>query len=223
MGILSQVRPDRQMLMFSATWPEGVQKLARQHCKEDPVLVRIGGDRLAACRTINQKVLVLGTEFKFQKLHEAICRTGCNIRGNAHKCMVFCKTKASGLHSDKTQEQRIYVLDQFKNGEVSCLIGTDCMGRGHDIPRVKYVINYDAPDQIEHYVHRIGRTGRAGEQGFAVTFLTEQDHQIAEKLVGVLRETVQKVPKELDSLVNDHRSGPRSFPQEVPSGTPLDL
>merc|ERR1712136_593493 len=183
MGILSQVRPDRQMLMFSATWPEGVQKLARQHCKEDPVLVRIGGDRLAACRTINQKVLVLGTEFKFQKLHEAICRTGCNIRGNAHKCMVFCKTKAS----------------------------------------VDDIVEKLGHKQIEDYVHRIGRTGRAGEQGFAVTFLTEQDHQIAEKLVGVLRETVQKVPKELDSLVNDHRSGPRSFPQEVPSGTPLDL
>merc|ERR1712151_1494772 len=131
---------------------------------------------------------------------------------------IFCKTKAGvddlvtrlnaeriqafGLHSDKEQKERIAVLESFKNGELTCLCATQCLGRGHDIPRVKYVINYDAPDNIEAYVHRIGRTGRAGESGFAMTFLTEKDHKIAAPLVDVFRQTNQKVPTALEELAN---------------------
>jgi len=219
--ILTQVRPDRQMLMFSATWPKDVQSLARKHCKQgvEPIIIRVGGDRLAACRTIEQKVLVLGTgQDKLAKLVEAIRKSRCDRRGSKHKCLIFCRTKAnvdnlidrlaqyeieaSGLHSDKEQHIRFQVLDQFKNGELSCLVSTNCLGRGHDIPRVKYVINYDAPDNIEMYIHRIGRTGRAGEQGFAMTFLTENDFKIASPLIHVLKQTSQKVQPPLQELAD---------------------
>jgi len=219
--ILSQVRPDRQMLMFSATWPKEVQTLARKHCKQgvEPVIIRVGGDRLAACRTILQNVLVLGNgQDKLAKLVEAIRRSRCDKRGSKHKCLIFCRTKtnvdslidrlalyeieASGLHSDKEQHVRFSVLDQFKNGELSCLISTNCLGRGHDIPRVKYIINYDAPDNIEMYIHQIGRTGRAGEQGFAMTFLTETDFKIAAPLIEVLSQTNQKILPALQELAS---------------------
>jgi len=219
--ILTQVRPDRQMLMFSATWPKEVQKMAREHCTAsdgmEPVIVRVGGDRLAACRTIMQKILVLGVGVdKFQKLCEAIMRSECDKRGSPHKCLIFCRTKASvdtvvqrlneahieafGLHADKQQDERIRVLNDFRNGELSCLASTNCLGRGHDIPRVRYVINYDAPDNIESYIHRIGRTGRAGEQGYAMTFLTEKDARLAGPLIQVLKETHQNIPDKLEEL-----------------------
>lgn len=184
---------------------------------DDPILIRVGGDKLAACRTITQNVLVLEDKDKFTKLKEALVKIGCHQRGNRHKCLIFCRTKANvdalvyqlqhecsfevyGLHSDKTQDERLWTLDQFKNGELSCLAGTNILGRGHDIPRVRYVLNYDCPDNIENYIHRIGRTGRAGETGFAMTFLTEKDSKLAGPLIEVLRETAQKIPDGIAEL-----------------------
>lgn len=219
--IMTQVRPDRQVLMFSATWPKEVQSLSNKYCTAnegmEPVVIRVGGDKLAACRSITQNVLVFDANTdKFYKLKEAIYRSKCNVRGNPHKCLIFCRTKSNvddlvnrlneenieawGLHAQKTQNERMWVLDQFKNGELSCVASTNCLGRGHDIPRVKYVINFDAPNNIESYIHRIGRTGRAGENGFAMTFLTEKDWKLAEPLVRVLSETKQPVPEKLQEL-----------------------
>jgi len=216
--ILSQVRPDRQMLMFSATWPKTVQTLAEKHLKnEEPVFIRVGGDKLAACRTISQNVLVLSNvDDKYDKLRESIVRSGCHVRGCLHKALVFCRSRtnvddvvwrlvndnieAGGIHAGKTQDDRISVLQAFKEGELGCLVATNCLGRGHDIPRVKFVINYDAPDQIEMYVHRIGRTGRAGESGFAMTLLTDRDYHLAGPLIDVLKATEQKIPDKLKEL-----------------------
>lgn len=219
--ILSQVRPDRQMLMFSATWPREVQKLACEHCTAseglEPVTIRVGGDRLAACRTISQTVLVLpSAEEKFRKLTEAIKKSGCDKEGADDKCLIFCRTKATvdklvwelsedgiqanGLHSGKMQSERQLALDSFKKGEQSCLVSTACLSRGHDIPRVRYVVNYDAPSDVESYVHSIGRTGRAGVRGFALTFLTSREAKMASQLIGVLNETKQKVPDKLEEL-----------------------
>lgn len=218
--ILSQIRPDRQVLMFSATWGQEVQKLARTHCREDPVTVRIGGDRLAACKSITQNVLYLESEReKFDKLKEAVMRSKCHRPGNRDKCLIFCRTKynadvvgellaregiqAGVMHSDKEQSQRIATLDSFKNGDLSVMAATNCLGRGHDIPRVRYVINYDAPDEIENYIHRVGRTGRAGETGFAMTFLTQKDAKIASPLIEVLQASAQKIPAHLQELATN--------------------
>uniref|UniRef100_A0A7S4SLX2 RNA helicase n=1 Tax=Alexandrium monilatum TaxID=311494 RepID=A0A7S4SLX2_9DINO len=233
--ILSQVRPDRQMLMFSATWPKEVQKLAREHCTAseglEPVMIRVGGDRLAACRTISQKVLVLPSPTeKLEKLCEAIRKSSCHRRSNRHKCLIFCRTKAAvddlvsqlcmhgieveGIHSDKCQTERLRVLRDFKNGELSCLASTNCLGRGHDIPRVKFVINYDAPNSIESYIHRIGRTGRAGEQGYAMTFLTQKEAKFAGPLIRVLKETSQEVPRKLEELEREEQGEQRGWEQQ---------
>lgn len=221
--ILSQIRPDRQTLMFSATWPEEVMDLAKAHCKEDPLFIRVGGDKLALCRNITQNVLVLqDDEMKFKKLHEAIVRAGCDKRGASGKCLVFCRSKVGvdelveklhsmgihsyGMHSGKEQSERTYALEQFKDHDVSILVSTDMMGRGHDIPKVRYVINYDAPNQVEAYVHRIGRTGRAGEKGISMTFISEREGRIAELLLDVLEQCQQKISDKHRKLVEEYQA-----------------
>merc|ERR1711957_414072 len=106
------------------------------------------------------------------------------------------------IHGDKKQEERIWALEEFRDRDVSCLVSTNCLGRGHDIPRVRFVINYDAPENVESYIHRVGRTGRAGETGFAMTFLTSNDYQLAEALKQVLKETDQKASPKLEELAS---------------------
>eukprot|EP00931_Biecheleriopsis_adriatica_P041644 TRINITY_DN23784_c0_g1_i1.p1 TRINITY_DN23784_c0_g1~~TRINITY_DN23784_c0_g1_i1.p1 ORF type:complete len:558 (+),score=112.19 TRINITY_DN23784_c0_g1_i1:48-1721(+) len=220
--ILSQVRPDRQMLMFSATWPIAVQQLAKEHCTasnsegREPVTIRIGGDKLTACRNIDQKVLVVSDADKLPKLMQAVTKSGCHKRGNEHKCLIFVRSKDSvdevvwrlqsenfeveGIHGGKKQTERDWVIQEFKRGQLSCVVSTDVLGRGHDIPRVRFVINYEPPRCIEDYVHRVGRTGRAGKNGFSLTFLTNKDYQFADPLLAVLRETDQKIEPELEKL-----------------------
>lgn len=223
--ILSQVRPDRQMLMFSATWPPMVEALAREHCKEDPVMVRVGGDTLKACRDITQKVCVVdqssqGNELfqkKMCKLVEALNKSGVWTEGSDQKALIFCRTKTNvdnvveslkeqynvqveAMHSDKDQATRLWTLDEFKTGNLNILVATNCLGRGHDIKNVKFVINFDAPETIETYIHRIGRTGRAGQQGFSLTLLGYKDYSLAPDLIKVLEATTQNVPEGLTEL-----------------------
>jgi ATP-dependent RNA helicase DDX5/DBP2 len=155
--IMSQVRPDRQILMFSATWPKEVQALAKKHCKEnDPLFIRVGGDKLAACRTLQQMVLVVQNENKFVKLYEAVEKTGCHVRNSVAKCLVFCKSKkgvdelaerlmasnidVATMHGEKSQGDRTRASTDFKSGCCSLMICTNILGRGHDIPRVKLIM-----------------------------------------------------------------------------------
>jgi ATP-dependent RNA helicase DDX5/DBP2 len=223
--ILSQVRPDRQMLMFSATWPLVVQTLARNHCKEEPVMIRCGGDTLKACRTIIQKVVVIdgfetgGDLFssKMCKLVEALHMSQVTEQYSDSKALVFCRTKANvdlvvaqlgqdyemqvgGMHSDMDQNARLWTLDEFKAGKLKVLVATNCLGRGHDIKNVNFVINFDSPEEIEMYIHRIGRTGRAGNQGFSLTLLSHKDSTIAPDLIKVLESTDQVVPPSLAEM-----------------------
>eukprot|EP00927_Polykrikos_kofoidii_P051690 TRINITY_DN45480_c0_g1_i1.p1 TRINITY_DN45480_c0_g1~~TRINITY_DN45480_c0_g1_i1.p1 ORF type:complete len:635 (+),score=83.24 TRINITY_DN45480_c0_g1_i1:73-1977(+) len=221
--VMSQVRPDRQILMFSATWNDPVHQLAKNHCKTDPVFIRVGGDKLAACRNIQQTVEILRGETatpdgKFKRLLECIESTQCGRKGNENKCLVFCKTKATvddlhwrldserhisfvTLHGGKNQAERSENLASFKDPcGPSILVSTGVMGRGHDIPMVKFVINYDYPGKIEDYIHRVGRTGRAGQEGIATTFLTDREQDAAADLVSVMHQTNQTVSEDLANL-----------------------
>ena len=119
------------------------------------------------------------------------------------RVIVFCRGKhrADGLcrklrkagitcapiHGNRTQNQRQHSLERFRQGEVDVLVATDVLARGIDIPDVSYVVNFDVPGEAEDYIHRIGRTGRAGESGWAITFVTEDDYlelRDAEQLMG---------------------------------------
>merc|ERR1711994_511131 len=109
--------------------------------------------------------------------------------------------KVCSIHGDKSQEARTQAVEQFKSGEVPLLVATDVAARGLDIPGVDYVINFSFPLTIEDYVHRIGRTGRAGKNGVAHTFFqTKADKLRAGELVKVLRDAGQPVPEKMLSF-----------------------
>ena len=105
--------------------------------------------------------------------------------------------KVVAIHGDRSQDVRTKAMDEFKRGEIPLLIATDVAARGLDIPDVEYVINYSFPLTTEDYVHRIGRTGRAGKEGVSHTFFTSFDKPRAGELVNVLREAGQEVPESL--------------------------
>lgn len=182
----------RQTLMFTATWPESVRALASTFMKT-PIKIAIGdnptGDLRANTRIV-QKVEVVdprGKEFRLLQLLKQY-QSGaqkddriivfCLYKKEATRVESFIKSKgirAAGIHGDLSQEQRTRSLEAFKQGGTPVLVATDVAARGLDIPAVKLVINVTFPLTVEDYVHRIGRTGRAGAEGLAITLFTEHD------------------------------------------------
>jgi len=167
--IIEQIRPDRQVLMWSATWPKQVQQLAEEFL-DDYIQINIGGLALAANHNIRQIVDVCEEEEKEEKLCNLLREIGSN---KVNKSIVFVETKvddivklirreghaAIAIHGDKSQPERDYVLNEFRNGKCSILVATDIAARGLDVEDVKYVINFDYQNLSEDYVHRIGWTG----------------------------------------------------------------
>jgi len=207
----TQVRPDRQTLMWSATWPHSVQALAREVCREDPVHINVGARQLRTAHTIKQYVEVLQESEKRSRLRRLLEKIM-----DGSKILIFCQTKRAGddltremrtdgfpalcIHGEKRQEEREWVMKEFKEGKSPILVATDLASRGLDVKDIKCVINYDFPNQIEDYVHRVGRTGRAGASGSAYTFFTPHQSKHAKDLIDVLREANQSIPEELERL-----------------------
>merc|ERR1712176_1429823 len=217
--ITSQIRPDRQTLMWSATWPKEVQKLARDLCKEDPVHINVGSLDLRTAHTIRQYVEVVQEQDKRARLKRLLEK----VMDGKTKILIFSGTKRDGdqltremrmdgfpalcIHGDKKQEERDWVLKEFKEGKSPILVATDVASRGLDVKDIKYVINYDFPNQIEDYIHRVGRTGRAGATGSSYTFFTQDKFRHAPDLIKVLQEANQPVPAELEKLAAGAGSG----------------
>jgi len=207
----------RQTAMFTATWPKSIRDLAATFMRE-PVKITIGRNdtddsgELRANTRIVQKVEVMDGAMKQQRLLQLLKEhTAGNKRND--RILVFCLykkeaqrienfihgrgMKVAGIHGDMSQSARIASLEGFKSGSVNLLVATDVAARGLDIPEVKVVINVTFPLTAEDYVHRIGRTGRAGKSGLAITLFTEQDKALAGGLVNVLRAAKQDVPESL--------------------------
>ena len=110
------------------------------------------------------------------------------------------KWKIGVLHGGKTQDQREHIMEKFREGRLEVLITTDVFSRGIDVKYLKTVVNYDCPKTITDYEHRIGRTGRMGKKGTAVTFLTTQNQSILPLLKTYLLKTGQKIPQELENI-----------------------
>ncbi|KAJ3694277.1 hypothetical protein LUZ60_009757 [Juncus effusus] len=201
----------RQTLMYTATWPVEVRKIAHD-LLNNPVQVNIGNtDQLAANKSITQHVEVISSMEKRKRLEQILRSQEPNS-----KIIIFCSTKkmcdmlarhlerdygAAAIHGDKSQSERDSVLADFRNGRYPVLVATDVAARGLDVKDIKAVINYDFPSGVEDYVHRIGRTGRAGATGTAFTFFSDQDGKYAGELVKVLEGANQKVPAELKDMV----------------------
>lgn len=209
-AIAGKTRADRQTLMFSATWPPVIRKLAADFLCS-PVKVTIGSQDLAASHSVTQVVEVIEDRARDGRLHELLQK---HHASRANRIIVFVLYKkeavrvesflqrkgwkAVAIHGDISQGQRTAAVEQFKSGKVPLLVATDVAARGLDIPDVEVVLNYAFPLTTEDYVHRIGRTGRAGKTGLAHTFFVgANDKPRAGELINVLREAKQAVPEEL--------------------------
>lgn len=202
MGFLPDVRrivracpENRQTLLFSATIDAGIQK-NMANLLHNPALVEIARKGETA-KLVKQYRIDVDHRLKQDLLHALLQQKG------GTRIIVFARTRhrvdgcvrklrregfnVAPIHSDRTQNQRMRAIEAFSNDEVDILVATDVLARGIDIPHVNYVVNFDLPTQAEDYVHRIGRTGRAGEEGFAVSFVTPDNAtELAEieKLIG---------------------------------------
>ncbi|XP_073108641.1 ATP-dependent RNA helicase-like protein DB10 isoform X2 [Elaeis guineensis] len=218
--IVKEIPHCRQTLMFTATWPKEVRKIAADLLVH-PVQVNIGSiDDLVANNAITQYVEVMTPMEKLRRL-EQILRS----QDPGSKIIIFCSTKrmcdqlagtlthqfgAAAIHGDKSQGERDRVLNQFRTGRSPILVATDVAARGLDIKDIRVVINYDFPTGVEDYVHRIGRTGRAGATGVSYTFFCDQNSKYAADLVKVLEGADQHVPKELWDMVSRGGYGGKS-------------
>lgn len=207
----------RQTAMFTATWPKSIRELAATFMKQ-PVKITIGRNdaddsgELRANTRIVQKVEVLDGFEKQNRLLQLLKEHTAGKK-RSDRILIFCLYKkeatrienfirgrgfqVAGIHGDMSQSARIESLEGFKSGSVSLLVATDVAARGLDIPEVKLVINVTFPLTAEDYVHRIGRTGRAGKDGLAITLFTEQDKPLAGALINVLKAAKQDVPESL--------------------------
>lgn len=208
--IVARIPRERQTLFFSATWPREVKSIASQFVTNHPVHVFVGAveEKLVANKSITQHIIVCGG-------HEKMGHLASILRQKmGQKVIIFCSTKrmcdqlafsigreynAAALHGDKRQQERDYTLQAFKDGRQPVLVATDVAARGLDVKDVAAVINYDMPPGVEDYVHRIGRTGRAGATGEAYTLFTGQD-KCARDLVQLLQDAEQVVPPQLAEM-----------------------
>uniref|UniRef100_A0A8C3K4P8 RNA helicase n=1 Tax=Calidris pygmaea TaxID=425635 RepID=A0A8C3K4P8_9CHAR len=215
MKILIDVRPDRQTVMTSATWPDGVRRLAKSYLK-NPMIVYVGTLDLAAVNTVEQRVIVLAEEEK-----RAFMQSFINSMKPKDKVIIFVGKKVTAddlasdfgllgipvqsLHGNREQCDREQALDDFKTGKVRILVATDLASRGLDVHDITHVFNFDFPRNIEEYVHRVGRTGRAGRTGEAVTLVTRSDWRVASELIDILGRANQVVPDELIAMAERYK------------------
>lgn len=230
MGFEPQIRkiiahmPDkRHTLFFTATWPKDIQALAAEILRK-PYKVMIGNrDELKANADITQLVRITEARSKLDVLAQILSDAGLNSTGGQGKSLIFCSSKrmcdqltgslcragvsCAAIHGDKDQQQRDQALNDLKNGRIKVLCGTDVAARGLDIKGVGLVVNFDPPNNAEDYVHRIGRTGRAGAKGVAITLLTQDDGNKARNIMEVMDRTGQSAPPELEQLAATAREG----------------
>jgi ATP-dependent RNA helicase DDX3X len=192
----------RTTLMFSATFPKQIQSLARDFLHDYIFLTvgRVGSttdditQQFEFCEEHNKRELLLQ---HVSKSRDGLLLIFSATKQNADELEEFLIQngyRATSIHGDKTQRERESALKQFKKGITPILVATDVASRGLDIPNVQHVINYDLPENIDDYVHRIGRTGRAGNKGLTTAFFTEKNRNIASDMIKLLREAKQSVP-----------------------------
>ena len=225
MKIISNVRPDRQTVLFSATFPKQMDSLARKILGK-PLEITVGGRSVVAAE-IEQIVEVRDEDTKFNRLLEILGQT-YNEDREARTLIFVDRQEAAdnllrdlmkkgypcmSLHGGKEQMDRDQTIADFKAGVVPIVIATSVAARGLDVKQLKLVINYDAPNHMEDYVHRAGRTGRAGNKGTCVTFITSEQERYSVDIYQALKASNAPVPDELEQLANSksHRATFRHF------------
>lgn len=198
--IILQTSPKRQTMLFSATMPQKIRALAVRYMR-NPADIRVQSKRITLDE-IKQSVVETTDRAK----QDTLCKMIDEYR--PYLAIVFCRTKrrasvlnealieygynSDELHGDLSQAKREQVMKRFREAKLQILVATDVAARGLDVEGVTHVFNYDIPHDVESYIHRIGRTGRAGETGLAVTFVSPRDRmdlQVIEKGIGI---TIEK-------------------------------
>ncbi|ABR55521.1 DEAD/DEAH box helicase domain protein [Methanococcus vannielii SB] len=198
--ILKSVNTEKRMLLFSATLPDSIMKLAENYMR-DYETIKVKKQQLTTNLT-DQSFYEISPRDKFELLSR-IMDTEKEFYG-----LIFCKTKADvddlsarlvergypaeGLHGDMTQAQREKTLDKFKRRRTTVLVATDVAARGIDINELTHVVNYDLPQNPESYVHRIGRTGRAGKQGYAITFVEPSEFRKFKYILKIAKTEIRR-------------------------------
>ena len=198
--IVAATPKDRQTLLFSATIDSSINNVVSTMMK-DPAKVEIArkGD---VAETVDQYVIRTTQSVKPALIKAVLAEKG------SYRVIVFARTRSradstcrrlrkagydvEAIHSDRSQGQRRRALEKFASGDIGIITATDVLARGIDVDQVDYVVNYDVPEQPEDYIHRIGRTGRAGEKGFAITFVTPETEDAMRAIEKLVK---QKIPE----------------------------
>jgi ATP-dependent RNA helicase RhlE len=200
--IINLLPKERQNLMFSATFSPEIKKLANSFLK-NPVMIEVARSN-ATADNVTQIVYKVDDDAKRDAVAHIIRERGLkqvlvfsNTKIGASRLsrqLVTAGVKASAIHGDKSQTERMAALEDFKRGEVEVLVATDVAARGLDIAEMPCVINYDLPYNAEDYVHRIGRTGRAGASGDAISLYTDKDARLLADIEKLIKQKFTPIP-----------------------------
>ena len=210
-NIISYFKDQRQTLLFSATMPKKIQNFAKSALVK-PVTVNVGRAGAANVNVV-QEVEYVKPEGRMTQLLDCLQKTAPPVLIFAekkqdvdaiHEFLLLKSVEAVSIHGGKTQEERTWAVDKFKAQEKDVLVATDIASKGLDFPDIQHVINYDMPEDIENYVHRIGRTGRKNRTGMATTFVNKLiDEALLLDLKHLLMEAKQKIPEFLQTIGGD--------------------
>jgi ATP-dependent RNA helicase DDX46/PRP5 len=207
--LLANIRPERQVIMCSATFPKQIENLAKKALQK-PIEIVVG-NRGQACKNVDQLVEVREEDTKFKRLLEILGEWA-----NRGSILIFVEKKEEAdtlfkdlftmgykvlvLHRGQDQTDRENTILDFKRGVRNIMVATSVASRGLDIKNIALVINYSPPNHAEDYVHRVGRTGRAGHKGMAITFITSEECQYAGEIIKALKLSRKEVPEQLEEL-----------------------
>ncbi|WOK91812.1 hypothetical protein Cni_G00503 [Canna indica] len=211
----------RQTMLFSATFPKEIQRLASDFLY-NYVFLAVGRVGSSTDLIVQRVEFVLDSDKRSHLMDLIHAQRDSGSHGKQALTLVFVETKrgadslenwlcmngfpATTIHGDRTQQEREQALRSFKSGATPILVATDVAARGLDIPHVAHVINFDLPNDIDDYVHRIGRTGRAGKTGLATAFFNESNASLARPLSELMQEANQEVPQWLSRYAAAARS-----------------
>lgn len=198
--LIDETPKKRQLLLFSATMPDDAVRLARKYMKH-PAIVDVA--EKPAASTVEQRVYETTKPKKFkllvkhlEQMNPYMAVVFCNTREEAHEIAGRLQEETDfitdEIHGDMSQGQRNQVIREFEKAKIQVLVASDIAARGLDVEGITHVFNYDIPRNLEYYIHRIGRTGRAGTKGIAITYATPEDGLLLRKLEKSISETITK-------------------------------
>ena len=219
--ILGQTPAEKQVALFSATMPDPIRQVAHRHLREPrEVKIRTG---TATVSTVRQRYCQVGAQHKLDALTRVL-----EVE-DADAMLIFVRTKvaatelaerleargypSAALHGDMTQALREKVIEQLRNGGLDILVATDVAARGLDVQRISHVINYDIPNDTEAYVHRIGRTARAGRAGDAILFVAPRELRMLRAIEKATRQPIERMQLPTPEAITGHRLA--QFKQQV--------